>query len=288
MKKPSFEAIKPNLGQSFSSLIFKRDANVKSHVWHYHPEVELISVFGGSGKRQIGSSISYFSEGDLVLIGSQLPHCGFTDEQTLNDHEVVIQFLPEFLGSDLWQSPEFAAIEKLLNKAAGGLVFGEKTKNILQPKIFEMQKTNGFQKLIIFLEILNELANTNDFQILNAGSFLLQTKMEDNDRINLIFNYVKDHFRENISLPEVADLANMTEPSFCRYFKKVTSKTFTQFVNEYRIAHAMKLLAEEPTSITNICYECGFNNFSYFNKTFKTQLGKSPSQYRKSFGKIFD
>ncbi len=151
-----------------------------------------------------------------------------------------------------------------------------------------MYEATSLDKLIKFLEILNVLANTEDFKILNAGNFYIQTQVEDNERINLIFNHVKNKFKEQITLEEVANLANMTEPSFCRYFKKITNKTFTQFVNEYRIIHSMKLLAEKPLSINEICYESGFNNFSYFNKTFKEYTQKSPSQYRKEFKNIIE
>ena len=98
---PAFEAIKPNIGSSFTSLKFLKNENIKSHVWHYHPEIELIFVCGGSGKRQIGSNISYFSDGDLVLMGTNLPHCGMTNENTNNDYEMVIQFKPNFLGEEI-------------------------------------------------------------------------------------------------------------------------------------------------------------------------------------------
>ena len=132
------------------------------------------------------------------------------------------------------------------------------------------------------------MASSKDFEILNAGKYYLHTQVEDNERINLIFNYVKDHFKEQISLEEIAALANMAVPSFCRYFKKITNKTFTKFVNEYRITHSLKLLAEQPMSITDVCYESGFNNFSYFNKTFKEYTRKSPSEYRKEFSNIME
>jgi transcriptional regulator GlxA family with amidase domain len=115
---------------------------------------------------------------------------------------------------------------------------------------------------------------------LNAVGFSLELQVQDNDRINVVFNYVKDHFQEPIALEEVADLVSMTIPSFCRYFKKITNKTFTTFVNEYRIVHASKLLAEKPMSINEVCFESGFNNFSHFNKSFKAYTGKSASQYR--------
>ena len=107
---PAFEAIKPNIGSSFTCLRFARNENIKSHVWHYHPEIELIFVCGGSGKRQIGSNISYFTEGDLILIGSNLPHCGMTNENTKNDYEIVIQFSQDFMGSEFWSAPEMSNI----------------------------------------------------------------------------------------------------------------------------------------------------------------------------------
>lgn len=280
---PAFEAIKPNIGSSFTSLKFLRNENIKSHVWHYHPEIELIFVCKGSGKRQIGSNISYFSDGDLVLIGSNLPHCGLTNENTNNDYEMVIQFKPDFLGESIWETPEMQRISALLEKSKAGIVFDEHIKKTVGLKIAAMHEMSSLNKLIRFLEILDELATTHDYRILNAGKYYLQTQVEDNDRINHIFNYVKDHFKEQITLEEIADLANMKVPSFCRYFKKITNKTFTQFVNEYRITHSLKLLAEQPLSITEVCFESGFNNFSYFNKTFKEYIKKSPSQYRKEF-----
>lgn len=285
---PAFEAVKPNIGSSFTSLKFLRNENIKSHVWHYHPEIELIFVCGGSGKRQIGSNISYFSDGDLVLMGSNLPHCGMTNENTNNDYEMVIQFKPDFLGEHFFGLPEMQRISALLEKSKAGIVFSENIKKEIGEKIVEMHESSSLEKLAKFLEILDALASTSDYRILNAGKYYLQTQVEDNERINLIFNYVKDHFKEQITLEQVADLANMRVPSFCRYFKKITNKTFTQFVNEYRITHSLKLLAEQPLSITEVCFESGFNNFSYFNKTFKEYTQKSPSQYRKEFNFLID
>ncbi|MFC4163595.1 AraC family transcriptional regulator [Epilithonimonas zeae] len=283
---PTFEAVSPDIGSSFTCLKFNRNENIKSHIWHYHPEIELIFVCGGSGKRQIGSNISYFSDGDLILIGSNLPHCGMTNENTNNDYEVVIQFPMDFLGSEFWQAKEMNKIAVLLEAAKSGIVFGDEVKNALKTKMEALAEATSLAKLMILIEILDELSHTQDYKILNASKYYLQTQKEDNDRISVIFNYVKDHFKEQITLETVAELSNMTVPSFCRYFKKITNKTFTQFVNEYRITHSLKLLAEQPMSITEVCFDSGFNNFSYFNKTFKEHTQKSPSQYRKEFSNI--
>ncbi|HSI69943.1 MAG TPA: AraC family transcriptional regulator, partial [Gillisia sp.] len=119
-----------------------------------------------------------------------------------------------------------------------------------------------------------------NYTILNAKGFILEAELQDNNRINIIFNFVKEEFHRQITLEEIADLVSMTEQSFCRYFKKITGKTFVQFVNEYRLVHAAKLLHEKQISILDVCFDSGFNNFSHFNRLFKKYTGKTPSTYR--------
>jgi len=277
---PSLELIAPSFGSSFYFSRYDEKANNKAHLWHYHPEIELVFINGGSGKRQIGSHISYYTDGDLILIGSQLPHCGFTDEQTGNKNETVIQMKPDFLGNGFFEMPETKNIRYLFERAGGGIAFGGETKNKIGQKIEKMNGQSQFERLVSMLEILNELEQSQEFSVLNAKGFSVETRVEDNGRVNLVFNYVKDHFQEPIALEAIAELTNMTVPSFCRYFKKVTNKTFTKFVNEYRLVHASKLLAEKPMSIADVCFESGFNNFSHFNKSFREFTGKTASEYR--------
>jgi len=276
----SYEVIEPAFGTSFWYSKYVQNANIKAHLWHYHPEVELVFVNGGTGKRQIGSHISYYTDGDLILIGSNLPHCGFTDDHTGNKNETVIQMKPDFLGEGFMSLPETKNINQLFERAKGGIAFGEETKKALGKKIEAMESQPPLQKLLTMIAILSELEHAKDYKILNAEGFALETQLQDNDRINMVFNHVKDNFREVIELEHMADMASMTVPSFCRYFKKVTHKTFTRFVNEYRIVHACKLLTEKQMSIADVCYESGFNNFSHFNKSFKEFTGKSASAYR--------
>ena len=278
--KPAFEAIEPNFGHSFTYQKFGQLINNKSTVWHYHPELELVYVNGGSGKRQIGSHISYYTNGDLILIGSNLPHCGFTDGLTGNKSETVVQMKMDFLGNDFFNIPEMKRIQALFEMAKGGIAFSGRTKLKIAEKMEVLEYQTDFQRLLSILNILNELAQSQEFKILNAEGFSLETEVKDNDRINVVFNHVKANFKEDISLDEMADLVSMTVPSFCRYFKKMTNKTFTQFANEYRLVHASKLLAEQSLSITEVCFECGFNNFSHLNKSFKAFTGQNPSQYR--------
>lgn len=284
--QPTLEIITPSFGSSFSFSKYVENANSKAHLWHYHPEIELVYINGGSGKRQVGSHVSYYNDGDLILIGSNLPHCGFTNEQTGNTNETVIQMKPDFLGNDFFDISEMKNIRSLFDQAKAGIAFGGETKKIIGHKIEAMDGQSQLEKLLSLLAILNELELSEEFKVLNAEGFSMEMQMQDNDRINTVFNHVKDHFQEAITLEEVAVLVSMTVPSFCRYFKKITNKTFTKFVNDYRLVHASKLLAEKPISITEICYESGFNNFSYFNKSFKEFTGKSASQYRQELRSV--
>jgi len=279
--KPSFEKVDPSFGSSFSLKSFNQQHQNRNHTfWHYHPEIELVYVNGGSGKRQIGSHISYYQHGDLILIGSNLPHCGFTDSLTDNDKETVIQFSPDFLGKNFWEIPEMRNIKVLLERAKKGIVFQGEDKIMIGEKIEALSSLTNYKRLLGLLDVLNMLENAKDFTLLNAEGFVLDTELEDNNRINVIFNFVKNEFKRNITLEEIANLVSLTVPAFCRYFKKTTGKTFVQFVNEYRLVHAAKLLHQKQISITDVCFESGYNNFSHFNKQFKKFTGKSPSVYR--------
>jgi AraC-like DNA-binding protein len=279
--KPAFEAIEPNFGHSYTYQKFDASKKNTDHIWHYHPEIELVYVNGGAGKRRIGSHISYYTDGDLMLIGSNLPHCGFTDKFTGNKTETVVQMKTDFLGNDFFDIPEMRKIQNLFEVAKGGIAFSGSTKKKLGDKMEHLQYQTDFERLLSILDILNELSFSNEFKVLNAEGFSLETEIKDNDRINTIFNYVKSNFQEDIPLAVIADMVSMTVPSFCRYFKKITNKTFVQFVNERRLVHASKLLTEKHMSITEVCFECGFNNFSHFNKSFRAFTGQNPSEYRK-------
>ncbi|SDR08537.1 AraC family transcriptional regulator [Flagellimonas zhangzhouensis] len=280
IQKPAFEAIAPSFGHSFTFMKFNENNENKNAGWHYHPELELVYVNGGSGKRQIGSHVSYFRNGDLILIGSNLPHCGFTDKLTGNKSETLVQMKMDFLGSDFFNIPEMKNIQKLFEVAKSGIAFSGKTKTKVGEKMEILEYQTDFQRLLSILNILNILATSKEMNVLNAEGFSMETEVKDNDRINIVFNHVKTNFKEDISLEQISDMVSMTVPSFCRYFKKITNKTFTQFVNEYRLVHASKLLAEQPISITQVCYDSGFNNFSHFNKSFKAFTGQNPSEYR--------
>lgn len=278
--RPTLEKITPDFGSSL--LVKKHEKFLKTNTpfWHFHPEIELVYVDKGKGKRHIGNHISYFNNSQLVLMGSNLPHVGYIDRLTTNGSETLIQFSPDFLGKDFFKIPEMLAIDNLFERAKKGIRFNIDIKKRIGAKIQKLVDLQGVNRIVSFIEILNDLATTDDYTLLNADGFAFESKHQDTNKIELIYKYINENFKSHISLDEVADIVSMTVPAFCRYFKKSTGRTFTNIVNEYRVVHATKLLAESNMSITDVCFNCGFNNFSHFNKLFKQFTGKSASVYR--------
>jgi AraC-like DNA-binding protein len=287
-RKPTLEKISPEFG---SSIFVRRHENYAFQgeikpFWHFHPEIELIYVNKGKGKRHIGNHLAYFSNSQLLLIGPNLPHNGFTDRLTINGSQTLVQFKPDFLGESFINIPEMESINNLFERSKMGIVFGAKTKKKIGHKIENLTGKKGFKKILELLEILHTLAKAKDYTILNADGFAFEAEPQDSAKVDIIFKHVSQNYKEHISLDEIADKVSMTVPAFCRYFKKVTGKTFTKFVNEYRVVHATKLLSESQLSITDVSFECGFNNFSHFNKVFKEFTGKSASKYRSELRQI--
>ncbi|WP_040496881.1 AraC family transcriptional regulator [Fulvivirga imtechensis] len=288
IKKPIFEQINPAFGTSITVRQYRDPCRNKLPYWHIHPEMELVYVNGGSGKRHIGNQLSYFNNGDLIFIGANLPHYGFTDRLTGNRSETILQMREDFLGEYFFSIPEMALVKKLIERARKGIAFHGKTKRAVGKKIEKLIDRDPYDRLLKVLAILKQLAASQEYTLLNVDGFALEIEPRDADRINKVYKYVRENFQRPISLDEIADTVSMTEPAFCRYFKKISGKTFTKFVNEYRLVHASKLLSESSSSITDVCYECGFNNFSHFNKQFKRFIGKSPSDYRRELTKVMD
>jgi AraC-like DNA-binding protein/uncharacterized RmlC-like cupin family protein len=284
--KPALETITPTFGSSFTVRRFEDPCSNSNPFWHFHPELELVYVKGGSGKRHIGNHLSYFHDGDLIFIGSNLPHSGFTDRLTGNESEIVVQMKSDFLGTNFFDIPEMASIKQLFERAKMGIAFHGVTKEIVGERLSKLPDLENFERLVELLSILRIMEASTEYQVLNAEEYALEVRPQDNDRIRKVYQFVRKNFDRQISLEEIASIANMTVPAFCRYFKKQSGKTFTQFVNEVRIVHACKLLSEKASSITEISFESGFNSFSHFNKSFKEITGKSPSDYRKELKQI--
>ncbi len=280
--KANLEAIQQE-NKSITYQLFdinNNNLNNKFQKWHYHPEIELVYINNGKGKRQVGLHLSNYDEGDLVMIGTNVPHTGFTEYFDKERKEVVVQFKPDFLGNSLEKVLEFKNIKRLFEISKRGLVFSGNTKKTIGISMLGLQYETPLQKVLTLIKILNDLSISKDVTILNSENFDSES-IQENERIKKVFNYIKLNYKEEVSLNEVSELVFMTPPSFCRYFKSKTNKTFTTFLNEYRINNALKLLAQSELDIKNICFQCGYNNFSHFNRLFKKQISMTPSEFRK-------
>ena len=276
--KVEFEKIAPDEGSSFK-LIQWRSENDR-FFWHQHPEYEIIYVKKGSGKLHVGNHLGDYQEGEVMFLGPNLPHTGLGYGLIGVHEEVIIQIKENFLGTEFMEIPEMGNIKKLFNRSKFGISFFGQTRNIVAQKMEILANLKGIDRLIYLLEILKILANSQEFNILNSRDSRFDFRHQDEERINRIYSFVEDNYKRDISIEEVAEIANLTVPSFCRYFKKMTHMTFTDFLNEFRINNACKLLHTNLV-ISDVCFESGFNNVSHFNKTFKHFKGKSPREYRK-------
>ena len=257
--------------------------------WHYHAEIELIHFKKGEGTQFIGDSIKRFKAGDVVLVGSNLPHYWRFDDmyfeeskKTLADVRVS-HFNENFWGEQFLHLPENANIKTVLEKAKRGLQITGKCKQRVAELLEQLQVADGPQRIILLVEALSEIANCRQLVSLSSIGFKPDLAEAESDRINAIYEYSIKNFKRKIQLEEIADVANISPNSFCRYFKSRTRKTYSQFLIELRVGHACKLLIENNQCIKRLCYESGFNNFTSFHKYFKMITGKSPLAYQKEF-----
>lgn len=254
--------------------------------WHCHPEYELVLVVKSTGKRTVGNHEEAFFDGDLVLLGPNLPHCYQNDSAyyennpSLTAEAIVIHFNEDFLGKEFFNIPEMSPVRKLFHRSQCGLKILGETRQRVADMMHEMLNLNGYKRILHLLGILELLALSEEADVLASPGYVQQHAVADNDRITKVHDYIMANFRRNIGLADVAKIANMSVPTFCRFFKSCTRKAFSSFLNEIRIGYACKLLVEENYNISQICYESGFNNMSNFNRQFKRITDKSPLQYK--------
>ena len=282
--QPLLLKIESNSQQSFQ---IRKDIRPNFYSsWHYHEELELTLILKSSGTRFVGDSIQQFSAGDLVLVGENVPHVWKNDDSYYQESSnkkaeaIVIHFLKNFAGVGFFDLPEMSKIKTLINEAKRGIFFSGKLKVVLAERIKALIGKSSFDQMIGLLEILNIMANSNDVQKLSTVGFSNSFSSTNGDQINRIYEYIIEHFRSDISLEKVAQMAHMTPTAFCRFFKSRTRKTFTQFLNEIRISFACRLLIAGKEDVSQVCFDCGFNNLSYFNRQFKKIKNETPSSYR--------
>ena len=255
-------------------------------IWHHHPELELVLIEKSTGTRFIGDAIEKFKEGDVVLIGKNLPHMWlndpayFEEDSTLVAEALAIHFKEDFFGTFFTVAPEMKPIHQLFIDAKRGIRFNNLSDLVIN-KIKELFHLDSFNRSLKFLELLHLLAKHPDNSLLASSGFINSFHKTENKNLDRIYEFVFKNFTQQIHSKEVASIAKMNPAAFSRFFKRIHRKTFTRYLNEIRVGYACKLLMEENANIAAICYASGFNNISNFNRQFKVISGVTPSEYIK-------
>lgn len=253
--------------------------------YYYHPQVELVYFEKSDGMCIIGDKVHIIKEGDIFLLGQNLPHLFKNDEKYLNRklkvRIIVLHFLPQFWGKDFLELPDMKFIKTLLKKAERGILVHGNTRKKAGELMKEMLNATGEERIILLLQTLSMIARSKEHKLILPIGFQPLIDEQNEDRINEIYSYTLQNFHKKIHTKEIAAVAHLSEHSFCRYFKNKTGKTYTGFLHEIRIKHACKLLSESKLSISQIINECGFINYANFFRYFKQLTGKTPAEYQK-------
>lgn len=262
-----------------------------TYPWHFHSEFEIVYILKSSGKRFVADSIETFKEGDITLLGANLPH--FWKNENLNDdlspmrvNAIVVQFHNGFFREEISTYPEFHRISELLKRASRGIHFSPSSSEKLGKMLKRLLKLNGLDRMLYFIKLLDTMARTENYRILASKAYHLEEHKELNSRLEKVMHFINTNYQRKITQEEIAVKIGMNTAAFCRYFREKTGKGFIFFVNEMRIGYACKLLIENHLSISQICFESGFNNLSNFNRMFKRQTGFTPGEYQQQFVKV--
>ena len=273
-----------------SSYIVKEEIAAQfAAPFHFHQGYEFTYIVKGRGKFYGGDSLLNFTDGDLYLFGIGFPHYFINDKSFIKSgelaHSIVIQFGDDFLGGNFYLQPEFLTVKALLKTAHLGIkIINPDTQ--LKKMMLDAPKTPGLKGLINLLGILDTVATLKDDETIIISTDIFENSLiskKKENKLENVYRYVLGNFKEQITSQKAASIAFMNESAFCRYFKRRTNKTLSQFVNHVRVTHAIHLLVEEDMGISKVCFECGFANLSYFNRQFKAVTGKTPYAYRKEF-----
>lgn len=278
--KIQFEELKIASDSSFKIMYNPRMNDF--FFWHFHPEFELVYIEGVNGNRHVGEHISRYEGSDLVLIGSNIPHLNF-DYGVKGDYEkTVIHLRPDFPGESFAVFPELTVVFELFQKARLGIGFGTETKGKVKERLKNLAQLPPFEQFLEVLRIFQLLASANDIELLHTKPVENQYTKKDQERLKRLYRFMDENYRRKIEIDEVAALSHLSNPAFCRYFKKMTRLTFTEFLNHYRINQAKRLLLLDK-NVTESCFECGFESLSYFNRTFKKITGENPLSFKKRY-----
>ncbi len=275
--KIQLENISPDKNSSFRLLLNPKLNDL--FYWHFHPEYELVYIENADGTRHVGEHISQYKSSDLVLIGSNIPHLNFDYGVKTDCEKVVLQIHPDFKQQTFAQLPELNNINRLFEKSQYGIAFHGATKEKIGKRLIHFQHLSPFAQFVEALHIFQSLAESEEFTLLHDQPYLNQYSQKEQERIRQIYAYIDQHYQRKISLIEIAQLCNLGKEAFCRYFKKATGNTFIDFLNQYRISQAKRLLLMDK-NVSEACFSCGFESLSYFNRIFKKVTGENPSTFK--------
>ncbi|MCR5313016.1 MAG: AraC family transcriptional regulator [Bacteroidaceae bacterium] len=253
---------------------------------HKHEVLELNFIENGEGaKRIVGDCIEILGKYDLVLIGAELEHGWEQNECKMqNVHEIMIQFPTDLLSKALLQKTQCAPLKKLIENSKKGISFDAHVCEAMRPKIMEIMDTEaGFYRLLKLYELLYELSLQDECHTLASGSFTYSIDEVDSRRVKKIEDYINKNYKNEIRLTTLGELVGMTPTSFSRFFKLRTGRSLSDYIIDIRLGHAARKLADTITPIIEICYDCGFNNISNFNRIFKNRKGCTPSAFRADY-----
>jgi hypothetical protein len=277
--KPLLEDIGKKRGQH-SIVAFEIEQQKLDFFWHYHPEYELTLIVHGKGTRMVGDHHENFESGDLVFIGPDLPHTWMSDRHMEgNCKVVVIQFTKEliqrFIGLE-----EDAKINGFLSDSKRGLTINSNNNDNVKNLIKALPSKTGIDKISVFLQILHLLSTLESRTL--ASSFYQPLKGAENEkRINTVCQYIQKHSTEPLTIQRAASIIHLTPSAFCKFFKRITGKTFSDYVNDIRIANVCRDLIATDKQVSTIAFENGFDTLTYFNRIFLKKKGIKPSNYRK-------
>ena len=258
--------------------------------WHYHPAIEIMYITRGIGTRFVGDCIEQYEEGDVCMIGPNLPHewrnddAYFDKESGLRATCICLFFKREIFDPNFIRLPEMNNIRDLIERSRRGLKFTGKSKLEITRFIRSSVNDVGVRKVTNLLTLLELMATSTEYELLASVGFTNSVNSEDFERFNKVYKFLVKNFATSIRLEEVSTLVGLTPTAFCRYFKERTKKTFVEYLNEMRIGYSKKLLLENKMKISTISGEVGFPNLSNFISKFKKVTGMSPSQFQKQFG----
>lgn len=284
--KPQKLKIQTQADQSFS--VRKELSPYVNNRWHYHTEIELICFHKGTGTQFVGDNIRRFMPGDIVLVGSDLPHYWRFDPTAVDEplsvtpYATVVHFQENFLGEQFLHLPETKMIRKLVEKAKRGFALRGKEALKVAEQIERVYLADGLSKIIALLDCLTLITAIPQTNLLASIGFKADFREAENERMNNIYNFALNNFKNKIQLEEISAVADLVPNSFCRYFKLRTGKTFSSFMTDIRIGYACKLILENRLDVKQICFESGFNNFTCFHKSFKAITGKTPKAYQET------